>query len=404
MIYYVSASGADTNNGMSPETPWKTIGRANNGMLSGDTICFRRGDEFFGRVYPVCGIDPDHPTILRDYGEGKKPVISEFKTINKGAWEQTAENIWRADLTDVSKFTGNTTEIDSNVGYMLISGKLYGNKKPTAEDLVDQWDFACDTVYVYVKSEKSPDELSDEIRMACNITCLRFANCLQVENIVFTGSGAHGMSGSVNHALIKNCEFHNLGGSYLGKTVRYGNGVECWSNSSYVTVDGCRFSQIYDVAITMQGDHGHHSWKDMYFINNLMWNCEQCFEVWARDEDPGVGFENCHFENNICIDAGRGWSRFLRPDKMNASPLLIYGIKCDVCDITVTGNIFSNPGLETVFKGEGPTAMPEGYRIFGNTVLHPDDQPIFWKAKLSDEECAPCEEKFRSENDVYETF
>ena len=125
------------------------------------------------------------------------------------------------------------------------------------------------------------------------------------------GTGAHGLQGTVHNATIRNCEFHEIGGSelsYVLKETRYGNGIECWTDSSDVLVENCRFSGIYDVAITMQGNEVTQGWTNMIFRNNVIWNCQQCFEIWSLGDLPNPGFKNCVFENNVCIDSGYGWS------------------------------------------------------------------------------------------------
>src|SRR6266566_99666 len=51
-VYYVSASGQDTNSGTSPALAWKTIGHANNQLLKpGDQLLFQGGTTFNGTIY-----------------------------------------------------------------------------------------------------------------------------------------------------------------------------------------------------------------------------------------------------------------------------------------------------------------------------------------------------------------
>ena len=48
--YYISAIGCDTNDGLTPDTPWQTIKKVNSSVVGGDTVCFRCGDTFFGQI------------------------------------------------------------------------------------------------------------------------------------------------------------------------------------------------------------------------------------------------------------------------------------------------------------------------------------------------------------------
>ncbi len=403
MIYYVSNLGSDLSDGLTPETAWATIAKVNASIKAGDEVRFRSGDTFYGRVFPPRGDDPASPTTYTSWGEGKKPTISQYKTIKPAAWEKADDKVWRVDMKNTDNFTGNVDQLDANVGFMLISGTVRAYKRFKLEDLAGLWDFFNDDQYVYVKTDgRRPDELSDDIRFACNIGCVGFTDCLKITNIIFNGTGGHGVSGVVHHAYIGNCEFHNLGGSrlpgYPNPTTRYGNGVECWSNSCDVVVENCRFSGIFDVAITMQGNNVVTSWTDMYFRGNVMWNCQQCFEIWSRGDKPDTGFVNCHFENNVCLDSGYCWGYEVRPNKGVSSPLLIYGLECPLCDITVTGNTFSNARVCTVFKSGGVKDIPADYKIFGNTILRPAGQPIGWCGDTPDDQVAAFEAKIAADN------
>ena len=93
-IYYVSANGADTNDGLSEKSPIRSIPKVNEIVRPGDEIRFRRGDAFYGKVITPRGKDESETTVYTAYGEGEKPIISAFKIPKKGAWEKHAENIY----------------------------------------------------------------------------------------------------------------------------------------------------------------------------------------------------------------------------------------------------------------------------------------------------------------------
>ena len=50
--YYVSESGCDNNDGLTPQTPWKTIKKVNTDITGGDVVHFKCGDTFFGQILP----------------------------------------------------------------------------------------------------------------------------------------------------------------------------------------------------------------------------------------------------------------------------------------------------------------------------------------------------------------
>ena len=413
--YYVSSNGCDNNDGLTVNTPWRTIKKANETLKGGDTLRFRCGDVFYGRIFPPIENDTSNPTVYTSYGEGLKPIVSQYKTANVDAWEYFGNgkwynNVWRIDLTDINKFTGNTTDIDTNVGFLKVDGVICPHKRFSLDDLKNKWDFYNDDKYVYVKCERDPSVEANEIKIACNFHCMKFVNTLVVENIVFMGTGAHGIQGTVHNATVRNCEFHEIGGSKLTSLnmpeVRYGNGVECWTDSSDVLVENCRFSGIYDVALTMQGNNVKDGWSNIVFRNNVIWNCQQSFEVWSSGDLPDTGFKSCVFENNVCIDSGYCWGYEVRPNKACSSHLLMYSIGCPLCDITVRGNTFYRARVAPIYCGiKNSACIPEDYRIIDNIFfIEPGQNVVEFYMHVSDKEVhSAFLEKLAKNNRIIET-
>lgn len=372
-IYYLSNNGNDNNNGLSPESPFKTIGKLNEIICGGDTARFKCGDTFYGRILPPDSNTSATPTTYESYGDGAKPIVSQYKKANKGAWDSVANNVWRLDLKDVTKFTGNVLNLDTNVGFIKASGVIHAVNAFSLDGLQKDWDFYSDDQYLYVKLSICPDEASDEILIACNIHHVCFQDNIKVDSITFCGGGAHGIAGVVHGAHILNCEFHEIGGSilpgYPTKNTRYGNGVECWTDSSDVLVENCKFSNIYDVAMTMQGRPAEKGWINITFRNNVVWNCQQAFEIWSGGNEPDTGFKNCVFENNICLHSGYSWSYDVRPNTEVSSHLLIYGLECPVCDVKVRNNTFYNARTFQIYKSGGMTKLPYDYVMENNTFI-----------------------------------
>src|SRR6266478_6219124 len=76
-VYYVSASGQDTNSGTSPALAWKTIGHANNKLLKpGDQLLFQGGSTFSGTIYfgPSSAGTEANPTLVSSYGGGRATI------------------------------------------------------------------------------------------------------------------------------------------------------------------------------------------------------------------------------------------------------------------------------------------------------------------------------------------
>ena len=77
--YYVSSSsGDDANDGLSPETAWKTLNRANRmQFVAGSELLLKRGDTWTGEsLQPVGDGTKENPILICSYGEGELPVIN----------------------------------------------------------------------------------------------------------------------------------------------------------------------------------------------------------------------------------------------------------------------------------------------------------------------------------------
>lgn len=352
--YYVSGLGNDSNDGLTISTPWKTVNKVNSIVFkAGDSIYFRSGDTFYGRLVLAFSGISGHVLTLSSYGLGKKPKICGYKIANNSSsWVNDSTNVWKIDLTDTSKFTGNIYSTNTNVGFIKVDGIIKGIKRFVKTDLASQWEFYSDNQFLYVYSTSNPTTLASDINVAVSDTILPFRNSLFVTGLDIAGGGGHGIEGSVSSSNVINCEIHELGGSTLTGTTRYGNGVQVWSGSKDVLIENNKIYDCYDVAYTMQGGlnaltGGLKGWENVVYRNNTDWNCTQSFEVWSDYSGGsvvvGTGFYNCLYENNHSLNAGRGWGYDARPDKNSAVSILIYQMLAPDIDITARNNTIYNP-------------------------------------------------------------
>ena len=392
MIYFVSNNGNDLEDGKTPETAWKTIQKVNASVESGDEIRFRCGDIFYGTVIAKCGISFEQRTLYTSYGEGNRPLISNYSVATANAWEVFAENIYKIDMNNTQNYTGNIFNANANAGFIKVSGRIFYNRCAKIDLLKSQWDFCCDCKngFIYVYSEKNPAELSDDIRIACSSSGVGIDANVALVGLEICGTGGHGIGGITQGAYIADCYVHEIGGSellnYSVPNVRFGNCIELWAGSADVTVEHCKFADVYDVAITMQGNNPNRDWANMYFVNNEFWDCTQCLEIWSDGDDKSIGFVNCKFENNVCINTGDSWGYQARPNKLSSVPLLIYQLHTDKCDISVRNNIFAGLKVALIFKLGGASAMPKGYVIENNTIIRSPEKPLLLKLDDENEE------------------
>lgn len=91
--FYVSASGNDSNSGLSPSAPWKTIDKVNGfatSMANGDSILFKSGDVFYGTLHIKKSVKVDR------YDVGISPELTGFYKLT--GFIQIAPNIWETNL------------------------------------------------------------------------------------------------------------------------------------------------------------------------------------------------------------------------------------------------------------------------------------------------------------------
>ena len=377
-VYYLSAAGDDAADGRSPETAWRTFGKVKTSLPGGAELRLRRGDVFYGRLRIKGGRDADHPTRVTAWGEGAKPVISLYKIVkpDPAVWQAESNGVWRLDLTKSGNLSGNP-EARNNIGFILADGRIHGFRKFNGKPLTAEWEYAEDKDGILrVRCSRNPAEVAKDIRLAPQVGGVKLVSNAVFDSLVVRGTGAHGANGAGSDLVFRNCEFREIGGSVLtvrenGVHARYGNGIECWAGSTRVRVENCSFSDIYDVAFTMQGRQPPRSWENVHMTGCMVERCTQAFEVWTTGCKPGIGLKGCSFTRNTCVDCGFCWGYDTRPNKDCSAPLLMYSLQTDVCDILVSDNDFVNYRNYLVYKGGGLQLLPEGYRIVGNRIRGP---------------------------------
>ncbi|MDD7505325.1 MAG: sialidase family protein [Actinomycetaceae bacterium] len=87
--WYVAADGDDTNDGLSPERPFKTLNPVNRlELLPGDAVYLRRGDVFNDQFMHLNGSgSAEAPIIISAYGDTTDP-LPVINTNGEGVWYQ----------------------------------------------------------------------------------------------------------------------------------------------------------------------------------------------------------------------------------------------------------------------------------------------------------------------------
>ena len=358
--FYLAENGNDEAAGTSTDAPWKSIDRVNKAMAEGDiaygdTILFQRGQRFYGEFPSLPDPSGDERLTFGAYGKGDRPQIMGYKVLNKReAWSKAGANLWQIYLGDANNYFGNTSSTEErggNVGLLRLNNNLHGNKKASVAELKADWDFHSDstTKVLTICIPENPTGYGD-LRVAVDGRIFQARSNTTIQGLDLIGRGGHGIQVvGASGVRIFNNRVRQIGGSeligYSVPNTRYGNGIEMWIGSSDVMVESNIIYDVYDVAVTLQGEQENDfiGWKNVHVKNNRITRCSQSFEVWSRGNNlsSGAGYVNCSFTGNNCTDAGIGsWGYEARPNKDEGGVhLLAYNEELPM-ELSITGNRF----------------------------------------------------------------
>ena len=95
--YFISNTGADGNDGLSPATAWRSLARLRTQVLEpGDHIALERGSVFRETLTVTASGTEGRPIVYESYGSGARPVISGADVVTN--WVDAGSGIYRAPL------------------------------------------------------------------------------------------------------------------------------------------------------------------------------------------------------------------------------------------------------------------------------------------------------------------
>ena len=331
-IYYVSNSGNDENDGLSPETAFATLDKANT-ILCDDSqktyVLFERGGLWRGQL------KTNKYITYSSYGEGDKPKIysSPFNaggSENAHLWKNIeGTDVWALQsdtfVKDVGTLIFNEGEIDAKkIILRSLHGETFDPKTTITKDLdfCHEWD--TNTVYL-VSEEGNPANRFASIEINLGKHAIVAATGVTIDNFCVKYTGAHGVgSGTVNNLTVQNCEFGWIGGSIHipEHYIRFGNAVEIWGVCDDFTVINNYVYQVFDAGITQQftiPDDKEMRQYNVLYSGNVLEYCNYSFEYWVTSSATNPSYiENFLIENNYMWYAGRGLCE-QRPDHGNGS-------------------------------------------------------------------------------------
>jgi hypothetical protein len=259
--YYVSTNGSDSNDGMSPQTPWQTLAKTGSQKYQpGDKILLKCSDEWNEELRLVgSNGSANNPIAISSYGDGDKPKIRRNKRIkevclffeNPSDWVISNLDISNAMEGIVFNFTkpGNKNIRVENCQFHQIEGLQYPGK------VIDDINYISSAgIMICGKWGKEP--LVENL-MIDNCKCYDFCNCLwwvsgmsdeelqdgsgifTVKN--FVGKNCHAESGSFGWWM-----FGVQGGEIFNTTATRNGAVDFEFGPCAAGIEHCEDIEVYD--------------------------------------------------------------------------------------------------------------------------------------------------------------
>lgn len=336
--YYVANQGADTNDGLSPETAWATIEHVNAApIVPGDRVLFRRNDVWRTHLHslvPNSGNESGWITFGA-YGDGAKPLLlGSMPKNDPNDWKDEGGGIW------------STGGFPADVGNIIFGDdEVCGAKVWCDADLNQERDYWYDATHHVVRLRLGENPAKRHSRIECaiyrHIIDENARSYVIYENLMLKYGAAHGIGGgNTHHIIVRDCDFGFIGGADQfadERRVRFGNGVEFWAAAHDIVVERCRLWEIYDAALTNQSLGPKTPQYNIIYRNNVIWNSEYSFEYWNRPQASET--HDVYFVNNTCLNAGHGWGHSQRPDPSGCH-LKFYSSEAPAVNIVIRNNIF----------------------------------------------------------------
>ena len=311
--YYVDpAMGDDANDGLTPLRPFKTY--ATRELTGGDALLFKRGCVIRDVLHTRNGA-PGAPITYGAYGLGEKPAfLGSVPVGNPAHWVEDKPSLWQYTETlpsEVCNVIFNDDEACGILRWRLEDLRQPGDWHYTAIGANAAGQNAGDAgrrdAMLYLCSPANPGRVYRDIECALwgQRKLVGGQRHVVLKDLSFRNAGVHGYQEYHAHdVVIRNCEFRFIGGAvwHRQRRIRFGNAIELWDGASDVTVEGCRFENIYDSAVTHQGGETRNIPERVHFRNNLFINCGlAAYE--CREPSREI-----YFEHNTCINGGGGFS------------------------------------------------------------------------------------------------
>jgi len=299
-----------------------------------------------------------------------------------------AIGLWEADIA-------HCEPINLDVGIVILNhGEKWGVKKWTLDDVktpLDYW-YDPDNKRIFLAWPANPADAFTSVELALTRHIIEQGGRHDIlyDGLAVRYGAAHGFGGGNTHRItIRNCDLSWIGGGLqYWKTradgsrypVRYGNAIEFWGAASDHLVERNRIWEVYDAALTNQGNSDDSHQINITYRDNVIWNSEYSFEFWNRPESAITS--NIVFEFNTCVDAGICWSHAQRPNP-NGAHLMLSPNPSQTSAFIVRNNIFCRSSDRCIRRWNTWTSR----LAMSNNLYWSPDKPIMrWQEKTDYEQ------------------
>ncbi len=348
--YYVSNTGNDNNDGLSPETAWATINKINNTSFNqGDGVYFKRGD-----IWRYDTLFCDEGVTYSAYGVGEKPRFygSPENGTGKEKWTllEGTNNIWvfhrKLPFCGLVVFNEGESYADKTWAYwngknytvlgtdnVLIDFKdLENNHFFNNVDLTN-WNeyvngnlmlFNCqNTGELYLRcDEGNPGEIywSIEFSVINNVSFINVVNGTILDNLCikyFGNQAVNFTAADKNGATIQNSVVGFVGGAEWGvfpeEKISIGAGGALGMNGASNKALNNYIHDAYDEGITIETGWDKELMEntinsDIIVKGNVFERCVHT--LWIanfNEEDQVTIFKDVTFEDNLILYSGYNW-------------------------------------------------------------------------------------------------
>ena len=326
---YISTSGSEENDGLSPNSPKKEVTKISTYLKQGYNVKLKRGDTWYlpleGLTFADLHGTEDAPLVLGAYGSGDKlPTIGYLMKIENSAWKlvDAARNIYAADVSSVGQRNGESAH------RVFVNDVAYTHKSRSNYVALRAGEFCSYGGKLYIRmAEGAPSG----VEMACyNASATRVqiknASYLTIEYIHFKGGNPrNGMMRidaptkyiKFQYCSITHCFYYILTISSQDETINYKPEIShCYIDSMINEDEGSINDELvndhWDVSV-IEGIVMREGVDGAWLHHNTIRQMSHAFiaiESLSKGTNyKTTGVRNCLIEDNV-LEAG--YARYAR--------------------------------------------------------------------------------------------